>query len=57
MISILPPVPKPAPKEFNADHRDPEILYVGQLLRGKGVDAMLRALAGVRRPTGELDYW
>ena len=50
-ISILPPVPKPAPADFHADYRDPEVLYVGQLLRGKGVDAMIRALSRCQSTT------
>ena len=49
-ISILPPVPRAAPADFTADYRDPEVLYVGQLIRGKGVDALIRSLAQCAAP-------
>ena len=46
-VHVLPPVirmenrpPSPVPEE-------PHILYVGQLIRGKGVDLLLRALKGL----------
>ena len=46
-VLILPPVirmenPTPSPVPD-----DPQILYVGQLIRGKGVDLLLRALKGL----------
>ena len=50
-ISVLAPLPgdieievEPFPEESAA------ILFVGQLVRGKGVDLLLRALARIRRP-------
>lgn len=52
-VVLLPPVPAglerdtPAPP---ADGAVPTVLFVGQLIRGKGVDLLLAALAGVRRP-------
>ncbi len=47
-VAIVPPIPaalaaaKPVPPS-----REPEILFVGQVIRGKGVDLLLKALAGV----------
>jgi glycosyltransferase involved in cell wall biosynthesis len=47
-VAIVPPIPaalaaaKPLPPS-----QDPEILFVGQVIRGKGVDLLLKALAGV----------
>jgi glycosyltransferase involved in cell wall biosynthesis len=50
-ISIIPPVPaalsRPVPQPPAAQ---PRILYVGQVIRGKGVDLLLRALARVHVP-------
>lgn len=53
-VSILPPVPRPAPDGFQADHAGRTILYVGQLLRGKGVDFLLRACARLTQPDWRL---
>jgi glycosyltransferase involved in cell wall biosynthesis len=47
-ISILPPVPKPAPPGFRADYAEPLLLFVGQLIRGKGCDQFIRACARLR---------
>ena len=50
-VDVLPPVPRtlgeiqPLPPSG-----EPEVLFVGQIIRGKGVDLMLRALAEVRPP-------
>ncbi len=47
-VAIVPPIPaalaeaKPVPPS-----REPEILFVGQVIRGKGVDLLLKALAEV----------
>lgn len=49
-ISILPPVPKPAPPDFQADYAEPLLLFVGQLIRGKGCDHFIRACAELRSP-------
>jgi glycosyltransferase involved in cell wall biosynthesis len=50
-IDIVPPVPKSlAAARVHPPSDEPEILYVGQVIRGKGVDLLLRALQGVRRP-------
>lgn len=43
-ITILPPVPRAAPPEYRPEYRLPLVLYVGQLIRGKGMDVMIRAL-------------
>lgn len=51
--SILPPS-VPAPAEFvqleNAGSTIPTVLFVGQLIRGKGVDLMLSAFKQIRVP-------
>ena len=49
-ISILPPVPKPAPPGFQADYAKPLLLFVGQVIRGKGCDHFIRACARLRSP-------
>lgn len=49
-ITILPPVPRAAPPGYRPSYREPLVLYVGQLIRGKGVDVMLRALRHCRVP-------
>lgn len=47
-VAIVPPIPaalaeaQPVPPS-----RAPEVLFVGQVIRGKGVDLLLRALTGV----------
>jgi glycosyltransferase involved in cell wall biosynthesis len=47
-VAIVPPIPaaladaRPVPPS-----REPEVLFVGQVIRGKGVDLLLKALAGV----------
>ncbi len=47
-VVIVPPIPaalaqaRPVPPS-----PEPEVLYVGQVIRGKGVDLLLKALAGV----------
>ncbi|MGD9299439.1 MAG: glycosyltransferase family 4 protein, partial [Thiohalocapsa sp.] len=47
-IRIVPPVPQALGRcEPQPPSRDPEVLYVGQVIRGKGVDLLLRALAKV----------
>ena len=48
-VGILPPVPRGLEREAQEASPDPLVLYVGQLIRGKGVDLLLRALAAVRR--------
>ena len=47
-VEILPPVPRGLEREPQAGSADPLVLYVGQVIRGKGVDLLLRALAAVR---------
>lgn len=44
-IQVLPIGVRPAPPDEVSAHDEPLILYVGQLLRGKGVDALLDACA------------
>jgi glycosyltransferase involved in cell wall biosynthesis len=49
-IEIFPPVPR-AGKPLESSFSDRNlILYAGQLIRGKGVDLLLRALARVQAP-------
>jgi glycosyltransferase involved in cell wall biosynthesis len=43
VVPLTPATPSPVPAE-------PRVLYVGQLIRGKGVDLLLRALAALERP-------
>jgi glycosyltransferase involved in cell wall biosynthesis len=50
-IEIIPPIPAALAEIRCAPPSDaPEILFVGQLIRGKGVDLLLRALAEVPPP-------
>ena len=50
-VEVLPPVPMALSKTSAlAPSREPEVLFVGQVIRGKGVDLMLRALASVPPP-------
>ena len=50
-ISIVNPVPAAlASPRYIAMQQQPEILFVGQVIRGKGVDLLLRALAKVSGP-------
>jgi glycosyltransferase involved in cell wall biosynthesis len=50
-IAVEPPDPAGFPKPSGAEVPDPvDLLYAGQLLRGKGIHVLLRALALVRRP-------
>jgi len=49
-INIFPPVPRPGePLEPSFSNRN-LILYAGQIIRGKGVDLLLKALARVKAP-------
>ncbi len=50
-IHILPPVPRSLATTQQQPPSDrPEVLFVGQVIRGKGVDLLLRALAGMAGP-------
>jgi glycosyltransferase involved in cell wall biosynthesis len=49
-VEILPPVVRMRAPAVSDAAADPHILYVGQLIRGKGVDLLLEALARVRQP-------
>lgn len=50
-IGLLIPEALPAPAvEKNGQSLQPTVLYVGQLIRGKGVDLMLKAMAQVSLP-------
>ena len=42
---IPPPIPAPPEAPGHEDHAVPRLLFTGQLIRGKGVDQLLRALA------------
>lgn len=49
-IEIHPPVPRPGEAGLRSTFSDRNlILYAGQIIRGKGVDLLLRALARMRR--------
>ena len=49
-IEIFPPVPRPGDALCSAFSEKNLLLYAGQIIRGKGVDVLLRALARVRSP-------
>lgn len=49
-IEIFPPVPRPGDSLRSKFSDRNLLLYAGQLIRGKGVDVLLRALAKVRAP-------
>ncbi|MCF7732345.1 MAG: glycosyltransferase family 4 protein [Akkermansiaceae bacterium] len=50
-IEIHPPVPRPGEAGLRSTFSDRNlILYAGQIIRGKGVDVLLRALAKVTSP-------
>ncbi len=48
-LFILPPVPLGIERDWASASREPLILFVGQIVRGKGVDLLLHALAEVKR--------
>lgn len=50
-IRIMPPVPKDSEVEQGViSDRENLILYIGQIIRGKGVDLFIKSLAQVRKP-------
>ncbi len=49
-IEIFAPVPRPGDSLRSAFSERNLLLYAGQIIRGKGVDVLLRALARVRSP-------
>ena len=50
-IEIHPPVPRPGEAGLRSTFSDRNlILYAGQIIRGKGVDILLRALAAMKQP-------
>jgi glycosyltransferase involved in cell wall biosynthesis len=49
-IEIFPPVPRPGDALRSSFSDRNLLLYAGQIIRGKGVDVLLRALAKVRSP-------
>lgn len=50
-ILIFPPIPKPQTTSFISSFSDKNILiYAGQLIRGKGVDCLIRAVARLKLP-------
>jgi len=49
-VEVLPPIPKGLEQEPSSVETDPVILFVGQVIRGKGIDLLLRALTEVRQP-------
>ena len=49
-VRILPPVPRGEMKVPPPMGTDPLVLFVGQLIKGKGVDLLLRALRLIKTP-------
>ncbi len=50
-IEIHPPVPRPGEEGLRSKFSDRNlIIYAGQIIRGKGVDLLLRALAKLKEP-------
>jgi len=50
-IHIFPPIPAPAGQAFSSTFSDVNrIIFAGQIIRGKGLDALLRALALCKQP-------
>ncbi len=49
-IEIIPPVPRPGVELRSSFSDRNRVLFAGQIIRGKGVDVLLRALAQVRSP-------
>ena len=49
-IEIFPPVPRPGDALRSTFSEKNLLLYAGQIIRGKGVDVLLRALARVQTP-------
>ena len=50
-IHIFPPIPAPAGQAFSSRFSPSNrIIFAGQIIRGKGLDALLRALALCRQP-------
>ena len=50
-IEIHPPVPRPGEAGLRSTFSDRNLIhYAGQIIRGKGVDVLLRALAKVKSP-------
>ena len=50
-IHIFPPVPKPRTEPFESTFSDRNlIVYAGQIVRGKGVDCLIRAMALLKQP-------
>jgi glycosyltransferase involved in cell wall biosynthesis len=49
-IEVCPPVPRPAEPLRSSFSGRNLLVFAGQIIRGKGVDVMLRALAKVRAP-------
>ena len=50
-VTVIPP-PIPVPEELppRPENNPPQLLFTGQLIRGKGVDQLLRALPLIRAP-------
>jgi glycosyltransferase involved in cell wall biosynthesis len=53
-ISILPPVPRPAAPSYVPTYSAPVLLFVGQIIRGKGLDALIACLPKLATPDWKL---
>ncbi len=53
-ITILPPMPKPAAADHVPQYSEPVVAFVGQIIRGKGVDVLIRACAKLKTPGWKL---
>lgn len=49
-VHVVPPAVPASPGQVTAPSEPNTVLYVGQLIRGKGVDRLLKAAARLRRP-------
>lgn len=47
-VSVVPPIPRGLERESAPMGEEPIVLFVGQVIRGKGVDLLLRALTEVK---------
>ena len=51
LIHIFPPIPAPSSQSFSSTFSDRNlVIFAGQIIRGKGLDALMRALALCHQP-------